>query len=389
MIALVTAAVLTVLALFLPSHSPYLRVFRPSFLLSFFSALGLAVTWSFFGFEALAERASLLYALGTVAFFMSDYATSALMEAHMPDRPVLGSVNALVRAHWLPYAYLVATVVGTVLLAVIYRQRSSMFNMFELGTALRYAGQVELPTYGAFHFLLFTQAIASVFVLSNRATLRWIGYGCFAILLFGSYVSVSRTTMFFNAGALAFLLYVRTGRVSVIAIPAAAIVGLTFYYAVFANKNDVGESSFFYYYVGYAIYAFNNFILPIHQWDYGINSFGSIGALLSGGLVPDDLSLEGTEYNVYTFIGSPYRDFGMAGVILIPMMFGAIWSFVWNKTGNSAFYVLMYSWMIFPCIIPFFDWKFSLTSYIYLVPVYLALLNPKLTVVSQPSVRGT
>jgi len=54
-----------------------------------------------------------------------------------------------------------------------------------------------------------------------------------------------------------------------------------------------------------------------------------------------------------------------------------IWSVVWNRTGRRPFYLFMYSWMVFPCVIPFFDWKFASTTYIYLPLVYMALLQPQ------------
>jgi oligosaccharide repeat unit polymerase len=381
MIALIVSLLTAVLALLIPSRSPYSRIWRPSFLLSAFSVIGLTVTWMFFTFDGLNPSASLLYAVGTFSFFLADAVTSFLMKGDSSERLPLARIGlpGLVRSETLIYIYAGLAIIGTVLILYVYRERSGMFTMFDTGVALRYAESTQLTTYGAHHFLLFTGVLGSLLVLNDRPRMRLFGYACFAVSVFSSFVSVTRTGLFFSLGALAFLMYARTGRLRSIAWPVAGIAILTFAYALFADKAEAttGES-FFVWYAGYAIYAFSYYILPLGQWDWGLNSFGILGSLMQGGISPEDLSLLGTQYNVYSFIGAPYRDFGTAGVILLPFLFGTIWSIVWNKTGKKPLYLFMYAWMTFPCIIPFFDWKFNLTTYLYLIPIYLVLLNPRL-----------
>ena len=379
MIALIVAVFTACLALAIPNGSPYVRVWRPSFLLSAFSVFGLIVTWQVFTFASMHPIVPNLYAAGLVSFLLGDWVTSLLVQ-RSTNQPAAGppSFDDLIRWPPLVYIYGALVLVGMVLITYVYLQRSAMFNMFELGTALRYAESIaQLPTYGAYHFLLFAQALGSVFVVSRSLPLRLIGYFCFGVLILASFVAVTRTTLFFSMGALAFLMYARTQRIQVIAVPAALMAILTFYYAVFAGKDQAGTGeSFFVWYTGYAIHAFNQFILPLPHWDYGLNSLGTIGSIIHGGITPEDLSIEGREYNVYTFIGSPYRDFGTWGVIAFPFIFSCIWSLVWNRTGDRPIYTFMYAWMIFPCIIPFLDWKFNLTSYLYLIPIFALLIKP-------------
>jgi oligosaccharide repeat unit polymerase len=380
MIALIVALLTAILALLLPSRSPYSKVWRPSFLLSAFSVIGLLVTWIFFTFDGMSGDAPALYALGTFTFFLGDAVVSIMLKGERERLPLERvSVAALSRSWTLLYIYGALSLVGAVLILYLFRERWGMFTVFETGVALRYAESTQSTTYGAHHFLLFAGALGSLLVVNSQIRMRMLGYACFALSVFSSFVSVTRTGLFFSLGALAFLMYARTGRMRSIAWPVAGIAVLSFAYAIFANKSEAttGES-FLVWYAGYAIYAFAYFILPLHQWDWGLNSLGAVGSLLQGGISPDDLSLLGTQYNVYTFIGPPYRDFGVLGVAILPLLFGALWSLVWNKTGKRPFYLFMYAWMTFPCIIPFFDWKFNLTTYLYLVPIYFVLLNPQL-----------
>ena len=379
MIALIVAILTAILALLLPSRCPYSRIWRPSFLLSAFSAIGLIVTWASFTFDGISGDAPALYALGTFTFFLGDAVVSIMMKGDRDALPLERlSLVTLARSEAMIYVYAALSVVGTVLIVYVFRERSGMFTGFETGVALRYAESTQTTTYGAHHFLLFAGALGSLLVVNARPRMRLLGYALFAVSVFSSFVSVTRTGLFFSLGALAFLMYARAGRLRSIAWPVVGIAVLTFAYAIFADKSEAttGES-FFVWYAGYAIYAFAYFILPLNQWDWGLNSFGVLGSLTQGGVSPDDLSLLGTQYNVYTFIGAPYRDFGILGVIVLPFLFGALWSLVWNKTGKRPFYLFMYAWMTFPCIIPFFDWKFNLTTYLYLIPIYLLLLNPR------------
>lgn len=377
MLALVTSFLVAVLALFIPNGGPYSRVWRPSFLFGAFSVFGLTVTYFWYTFDGLHPAVINLYAMGTFSFFLADLVSSTLMRpAVLREAPQEFSIESLVGNVPTIYIYLALTALGAVLAAYVYRERAAMFNMFELGSALRYAEVNRLPTYGAAHFLLFGQAIGSVFVLDRTRFIRMLGLGIFGILLLSTFISLSRTTAFFVLSSLAFLYYVRSGSFRSLIGPVAAIALFTFGFAYLRGQEGQGES-FFFSYAGYAIYAFNYSIFTFSTLDYGLNSFGAVAKLVSGGFAPEDLSVGGTEYNVYTFLGSPYRDFGLIGVLMVPFLFGMIWSFVWNRVSVRPIYLLMYSWMIFPCIIPFFDWKFNLTAYIYLLPIYGLLLLPR------------
>jgi oligosaccharide repeat unit polymerase len=378
MIALVTSFVVAVLALFLPNSTPFSRLWRPSFLFGAFSTFGLSVTYFQYTFEGLHPAATNLYAAGTVSFFLADLASTTLLRpAEIAREPRQFSLENVVRNVPTIYIYAGLGAIGALVALYLYRQRASMFNMFELGSALRYAEVSRLPTYGAPYFLLFAQALGSLFVLNPQRLVRMAGLGIYIVLLLSTFISLSRTTGIFILSSLTFLYYVRSGNFRSLVLPIVAIVALTFGFAYLRGQEGTQES-FFFSYAGYAIYAFNYFILSLGNFDYGLNSFGSLAKIFAWGLTPEDLSVNGTEYNVYTFLGAPYRDFGLIGVLTIPFLFGLIWSFVWNRVNMRPIYLFMYSWMIFPCIIPFFDWKFNLTTYIYLIPIYVILLRPQL-----------
>jgi oligosaccharide repeat unit polymerase len=226
--------------------------------------------------------------------------------------------------------------------------------------------------------LIFAQCAGSILVLSDRRWHRVIGYACYVVILFGSFVAVSRTLIFYAVCSLSFLMYVRTRSFLQVIAPLAVVSILSFAYAIFARKDIIqGEENFVVYYFGYGIIAFQQYVWPLSQYEWGVNSFGILGSMALGGAQSADLTLTIDEWNVYTFIAAPYRDFGILGVILVPFVFGGMWSYVWNSLQNRPFFLLFYSWMIFPCVIPFFDWKFSFTSYLYLVGAYLLFLKPR------------
>lgn len=376
MIAFFGSILLALAALLIPNRTSFSRVWRPSFVFAAMSAVGWSVTWFYFDFRGLDPVVPYLYLGGMISFFLADWLTTLLSrEDPVPRGPGDFTLEKLVRRIELAWVYGALALIGTILLVYLYRQRSTMFNMFEFGTALRYAEVVaQLPTYGAYHFLLFGQALAAVLVLNSKLVVRAGGYALFGVMLLSSFVAVSRTTLFFSMTALAFLMYARNRNFKGLAIPVSATLLLTFYYAVIADKDQLGQESFFWYYVGYAVIAFSQFILPMLNWDWGLNSFGTIGMLITG-REPEDLSEMGTQYNVYSFIGAPYRDFGILGIIILPFLFGVVWSLVWNRVNTRPIYLIMYSFMLLPCVIAPFDWKFNFTSYIYLIPILLLLLK--------------
>lgn len=379
MIALAAAIFVTFAALLIPNNTPFVRIWRPSFLMGALSAVGLMVTAEYFGFETMDPIVGLLYAGGLLAFLIGDALMSTLMNSgHSPDPGRVQPVVGLVRAVPLVYLYAVLALIGTVVVAFVYQQRSAMFNMFELGTALRTAEREGLSYYGAAHLMLFSGALGTVLILNRKLWVQVIGFALFLGPFFLSFVAVARTGLFFFMCPMAFLLYVRTRRLWPLLAPVSLLVIGTFLYAQFAGKETAfNGDSFFVWYAGYGIHAFDHYIFPLNDRDWGLNSFGAFGSFIHGGIEPEDLSVFGTEYNVYTFIGSPYRDFGVAGVILLPFLFGCLWSWVWNRTPVRPMCLMMYGWMVFPCIIPFFDWKFSLSSLVYLVFIYLILLRPQ------------
>ncbi len=377
MIALAAAVFVTFAALLIPNKTPFVRVWRPSFLMGALSAIGLMVTAKYFGFETMNPSVGLLYAGGLVAFLIGDTLMSTLMKpGHSSDPGRIQPVAGLVRAVPLVYLYAFLSLIGAVVVVFVYQQRSAMFNMYELGTALRTAEREGESYYGAAHLMLFSGALGTVLILNRKLWVQLVGFALFLSPFFLSFVAVARTGLFFFMCPMAFLLYVRTRKLWPLLAPASILAIGTFLYAEFAGKETVfNGDSFFVWYAGYGIHAFDHYILPLNDRDWGLNSLGAIGSFIYGGIEPEDLSVFGTEFNVYTFIGSPYRDFGVAGVILLPFLFACLWSWVWNRTPDKPICLMLYGWMVFPCIIPFFDWKFSLTSLIYLVFIYLILLR--------------
>ncbi len=367
-------------SLLIPNHSPYSRFWRPSFLFALFSGLGLTYTNFRFGFESIDGTIVYLYAMGVFSFFLGDLLFSLIpySRTESGSSKVDFSVGAFLRTQKIITPFVILSIVSGLLLVFLFRERTAFLGGNTLGYNLRYAASVaNLPSYGAFHFLLFAQVLSSILVLSESVRHRAYGMLLYAIQLGASFVAVSRTMGLFSLISLAFLMYARTRSLRPMALPIFISIFIMFFYAVVAGKESMNNSSFVDYYVGYPLIAFNDYVYWNSERDYGINSLGTLGSIITGRGEPEDLRLTESEFNVYSFIGSPFRDFGVLGVFMFPLIFGAIWSMVFGRTGERPIYLLMYSWMIFPLILPFFDWKFNQTSFIYLAILYAVTVKAR------------
>lgn len=375
MISILLTAMLLVLAtLTLPAPSKLL-IWRPSVLVALFSLLSLITGESLYGLSQLSELTLFLFVGAGFCFYLGDLSSLALNGRRAADRRGEGSAVLLVIDSRMKMALLASGFIGFLITVYLLVTRG-LLSGDAIGYALRYAHMYgEESDYGAFHFLVAAQALGYFFILSNNRLRRRVGWILVLACLLGSIVKMERTSVLMLLSSVAFLVHYRTRNTKLLLYPILLSVFLFFLIAQLTFKADTVVGNFFLVYLGYGIKAFDEYIVKLPGVDGGSNVFLLIYKLLGRGRGAESINIEAGEFNVFSYIQAPYMDFGVMGVVLITYLFGLIWGMVFNCIRFSAFAVLMYASMIYPAIVVFYAWQFSLTTYIYLFIVYLAIFG--------------
>lgn len=371
---LLTAMLLVLAALTLPAPSKLL-IWRPSVLVALFTLLSLIAGESLYGLSRLSDLTLFLFVGAGFCFYLGDLSSLVLNGRHASDRRSEGSAVFLVIDSRMKLALLTSGCIGFLITVYLLVTRG-LLSGDAIGYALRYAHMYgEQSDYGAFHFLVAAQALGYFLILSNNRNRRRLGLVLVLACLLGSIVKMERTSILMLLSSVAFLVHYRTRQTKYLLYPILICAFLFFLVAQLTFKMDTVVGNFFLAYLGYGIKAFDEYIVRLPGVDGGSNVFLLIHKLLGGGRGGESINIESGEFNVFSYIQAPYMDFGVMGVILITYIFGLIWGMVYNCIRFSAFAVLMYASMIYPAIVVFYAWQFSLTTYIYLFIVYLVIFG--------------
>lgn len=365
---------LVLAALTLPAPSKLL-IWRPSVLVALFSLLSLIAGESLYGLSRLNDLTLFLFVGAGFCFYLGDISSLAINGRYAADRRGEGSAVLLTIDKRMKLALLTSGIIG-MLITVYLLVTRGLLSGDAIGYALRYAHMYgEESDYGAFHFLVAAQALGYFMILSGSRQRRRFGWVLVLACLLGSIVKMERTSVLMLLSSVAFLVHYRTRKTKLLLYPILISALLFFLIAQLTFKADTVVGNFFLAYLGYGIKAFDEYIIRLAGVDGGSNVFLLIHKLLGRGRSGESIDIEAGEFNVFSYIQAPYMDFGVMGVVLITYLFGLIWGAVFNCIRFSAFAVLMYASMIYPAIVVFYAWQFSLTTYIYLFVVYLAIFG--------------
>lgn len=281
-----------------------------------------------------------------------------------------------------------------------------LYYAYDMGTSgpssfffnLRYATTIEGANLGAAPYLLLflhMWLIYSICIAPAIRRLKPYQVGLILMLLIiSSLFTMARTGLFFTAisAAGAFYLsqrylYRKTPESFVnIIIFFLTLTGLFILVAVLTQKAEVSDVfDSFLAYLAFPIISFDKFIAPnpgIHNGHNIFYPFWKIGELF--GLLPNWTrvipGLTTADFNAFTYLNAPYLDFGKQGVGIVSFVIGATVSFIYgNARSGKPFYIALYSLLLFPLFMAFYEYQFSLVSWIYYMIILVGsyALTPK------------
>lgn len=147
-------------------------------------------------------------------------------------------------------------------------------------------------------------------------------------------------------------------------------------------------------YLGYPIPTFDRYILSNPSVSEGFFSLGIFGKILAeinileqkdySSILPDN-----TVFNVYTFLGVPYLDGGIIGVLVCSLFLGIISGIIYkfsNLYGNV--YTIFYALFSYAIIMSFYAYQFNLTTYIYIIIIlFMIKLTARLKIFTRYNIE--
>lgn len=150
-------------------------------------------------------------------------------------------------------------------------------------------------------------------------------------------------------------------------------------FAFLTNRTEEGSIfNSFIMYLGYNLVTFDRYYINFPAQANGINTFKTIYTLFKSiGVEPvfweNLISIPiDQSYTTGTAMSIGYIDFGKTGTLILFFVLGYIYRILYNflLKGNFIF-VILYSFIIFPLIISFFDFTFGYILWIYYLIILL------------------
>lgn len=231
-------------------------------------------------------------------------------------------------------------------------------------------------TLGAGHFSLFGFALSLYYMYIGK-----LKYSVLALFLSMGpvFAFAARTSLFMRLIGFSYV-GIWTRRLSLRQILLVVIFFISISILIAAGTNKLGnseESYFLFRYVGYGISSFETWIMGVEP-NYCFT--GILGNVL-GGII--DYVFQNTcdykigtlpgFFNVYTYLEAPYSFAGTPGVIFSMLMLGMLYGILFIFAQDHQYFLMILSAYIYPLLMVFFDWQFSLTTFIYLFIIFLPL----------------
>jgi len=138
------------------------------------------------------------------------------------------------------------------------------------------------------------------------------------------------------------------------------------------------EDFWLYKYFGWNIIVFDQYFSPYPSVGHGIYSFGIFSRIFEflpiySTKVINSLP-EIVGFNTYTYLGSPYRDFGIVGTFLFSVFVGYVSMISFKKALlNGGYYLIFYSVFCFACFTAFYANIFFQSYFLYVIIIILIL----------------
>ena len=174
-------------------------------------------------------------------------------------------------------------------------------------------------------------------------------------------------------------LYKKKTKISALVFTVVGFGILSYLFAVGTQKISV-DGNIFFNYIAYPILTFDNWVLNYPYQTDGMITFAFLYKILNAiGLVEyspinigNYVGVPRGEFNVFTFMSAPYLDFGLNGIIFVFLGLGMMFGFVYKRVRyGRPYWIVLYSILLYPLIMSFFEFQFNLSSYYYYVIVIL------------------
>ena len=155
-------------------------------------------------------------------------------------------------------------------------------------------------------------------------------------------------------------------------ILSGAVFSLGFIGIAFATKRIKSDlwNTFLHYYIS-PITAFDQYVLNFDAHSLGWNTlypFAKFLNILGFQFEILEPYVPPGQPNVFTMMAGPYLDFGVIGLVIVPLLWGCLYAIIYRKVKKgNIYFIAFYSLFIYPLIMSFFAYQYSLASWLYYI----------------------
>jgi len=322
------------------------------------------------------EEAHTIYASGIISFAIGCMYIAAIglflnKKSPKPNWHPPANNKKVIIFYWM------LSIIGAFIGFYIFITRGVMIPG-DLFFNLRYAHTIDhQSTLGARYFSLFALAIA-IFYAQYDDKLKTIIAA--TLFLFVSLVFAERTSILLLFVILTYT-YAWKRKIGFVHVILAGFIFLLISTIVAFSSRKMGVQGEFYAlkYFGYSLTSFQDYILLQQPYKCPRIIFGNVigAALESLGFNSCDGPSQFVKpgmFNVYTYAANPYLFGGQMAVIISMFVLGQFYSIFYSMAERKEGYALaVLSCFIYPVVMVFFAWQFSLTTYLYMAIILAPL----------------
>lgn len=133
-------------------------------------------------------------------------------------------------------------------------------------------------------------------------------------------------------------------------------------------------------YIGMPLEAFDKWVVNLPGSGSGVDSIEPLQKLFVAiGVINNNTVLAPIgQFNVYSYLMEPYLDFGIVGVGIWSGIISMFSYWLYRKTfSKNGIYLLFYSVYTYSFVMDFFDWQFTITTYVYFL-IFIVLITLKI-----------
>lgn len=322
----------------------------------------------------------------TCTYLISAFvSTRGFIKTRIVEQEGASASSVLIRIYWI------ISLLGLIL---------SLYRIYAFGIMGKMEGGIlfnlryvyiweHQSNYGAQHFSLFALCLALYYAQKKRIFVCSVSASIYLV----SAISLAERTsiLFLFVSVLYTLFFVGWVRLKGVFVFFVMLI-LIFCMIAVATGRAGGDKGydFLFSYFGYAVTALQQWIEGKEYLGCADLVFGKIIDIVTLGLyscIPFDIGFADDDFNVLTYVSSPYLFGGVTAVLVCMALLGVWYAFLRRLACKKGGYFLaLLSCYMYALVMVFYAWQFTLTTFIYvsviLVPLFYekklkSFLNPK------------